>query len=62
MNATISLPAPTPASAQPANVVTMPARHVHRARDFGVGYGNSSGYASDRKYVSQWAPPRFKFA
>ena len=26
-----------------------PAR-VHRERDFGVGYGNSSGYASNRSY------------
>lgn len=24
---------------------------VHRARDFGVGYGNSSGYASNRHYA-----------
>ena len=23
---------------------------VHRERDFGVGYGNSSGYASNRSY------------
>ena len=27
-----------------------PAR-IHRARDFGVGYGNSSGYASNRSYA-----------
>ena len=26
-----------------------PAR-IHRERDFGVGYGNSSGYASNRTY------------
>ena len=26
-----------------------PAR-IHRERDFGVGYGNSSGYASNRPY------------
>ncbi len=30
-----------------------PAR-IHRERDFGVGYGNSSGYASNRSYA---APP-----
>ena len=24
---------------------------VHRERDFGVGYGNSSGYASNRSYA-----------
>lgn len=45
-----------------AVVIPMPTRHIHRQRDFGVGYGNSSGYASDRKYVSHWSPPRFKFA
>ncbi len=28
-----------------------PAR-VHRERDFGVGYGNSSGYASNRSYAT----------
>lgn len=27
-----------------------PAR-VHRERDFGVGYGNSSGYGSNRTYT-----------
>ena len=30
-----------------------PAR-IHRERDFGVGYGSSSGYGSNRHYV---APP-----
>lgn len=45
-----------------AVVIPMPTRHTHRERDFGVGYGNSSGYASARQYASNWAPPRFKFA
>ena len=27
------------------------AARVHRERDFGVGYGNSSGYASNRTYA-----------
>ena len=46
-----------------AVVIPMPIRHTHRERDFGVGYGNSSGYASTRRqYASNWAPPRFKFA
>ena len=30
--------------------VAAPAR-IHRERDFGVGYGNSSGYASNRTYA-----------
>ena len=29
---------------------TAPAR-IHRERDFGVGYGSSSGYASTRRYA-----------
>ena len=45
-----------------SNVLALPTRHTHRERDFGVGYGNSSGYASNRQYASNWAPPRFKFA
>jgi len=32
-------------------------RAVYRQRDVGVGYGNSSGYASDRRYVSAWNGP-----
>ncbi len=28
-----------------------PAR-IHRERDFGVGYGRSSGYASNRNYAT----------
>jgi len=36
-------------------------RHLHRERDFGIGYGNSSGYASRRRYTSSWAPSQFRF-
>lgn len=36
-----------------------PIRHVHGERDFGVGYGNSSGYGTDRHYVSEWSPRLF---
>ncbi len=38
-----------------------PAR-THRERDFGIGYGNSSGYASNRRYTSEWGPTRFRCA
>jgi hypothetical protein len=32
-------------------------------RDFGIGYGKSSGYGTSRSYVSQpWAQPHFRFA
>ncbi|GAB3100671.1 hypothetical protein [Lysobacter terrae] len=39
-----------------------PARHLHRERDFGVGYGNSSGYASNRRYSSSGFAPLFRCA
>lgn len=32
-----------------------PPRREYRERDFGIGYGRSSGYASDRHYVNGWA-------
>ena len=60
--ATRTAPSATNARFAPAVVSAAPARHLHRERDFGVGYGNSSGYASTRRYASNWAPPRFKFA
>lgn len=33
-----------------------------RERAFGVGYGNSSGYASDKRYVPDAGNARFRFA
>ena len=54
--ATTPAPAVAPAVAPPV------ARQAYRERDFGVGYGTSSGYASHRRYSSNWAPPRFNFA
>ena len=36
--------------------------HVRRERDFGSGYGSSSGYASTRQsYTRGWRPGIFKF-
>ena len=39
-----------------------PGRHLHRDREagFGIGYGNSSGYGTDRRYVADWWPQRFR--
>lgn len=34
----------------------------NRARDFGVGYGNSSGYATARRYTPTRATPLFRCA
>jgi len=32
-----------------------------RERGFGVGYGNSSGYASGKRYTPKSGPARFRF-
>ena len=45
-----------PAAARAAR----PVRHERRERDFGVGYGNSSGYATGKRYTSDWCQPRFR--
>ena len=37
-------------------------RLVRRERDFGIGYGRSSGYGCTRRYTSDWAQPRFRCA
>jgi len=39
-----------------------PVRHLHRERDFGVGYGNSSGYNSNRRYSNSGFEPLFRCA
>jgi hypothetical protein len=35
-------------------------RPAHRERDFGVGYGSSSGYARDSRYAESWAKLPFR--
>lgn len=45
-----------------AVVVPFAPRNARPERDFGVGYGRSSGYATSRRYASDWAPPRFRCA
>jgi len=47
----------SPTATQPA-----PVRHLHRERDFGVGYGNSSGYNSNRRYSNSGFEPLFRCA
>ena len=39
----------------------LPTRPVRRERDFGVGYGSSSGYATAARYVPDRTTPRFRF-
>ena len=39
---------------------TAPTRNVNRERDFGIGYGNSSGYAStERRYAAAGTQPGY---
>jgi hypothetical protein len=36
-------------------------RHQHRERDFGIGYGNSSGYGREEHFAQPpWGPDRFR--
>jgi len=54
--------APRPPVAAPAgDGVSFQAPARYRDRDFGVGYGNSSGYASERRYTRDWGQTRFRF-
>lgn len=32
----------------------------YRERDFGIGYGASSGYALEKRYTSDWGQVRFR--
>lgn len=54
-------PAPTTPN-RPVGTSFAPVVDRNRVRDFGVGYGNSSGYATARRYTSNWATPRFRCA
>ncbi|HEX5663304.1 MULTISPECIES: hypothetical protein [unclassified Lysobacter] len=51
----------TPANAS-SNVIALNARRERRERDFGIGYGNSSGYASSKRYTNDWGLTRFRCA
>lgn len=42
--------------------VAGPAWQLPREREFGTGYGKSSGYASDRRYADNWGQERFRMA
>ncbi len=44
------------------NVVAIAGRRSYRARDMGVGYGRSSGYALHKRYTTDWGALRFRCA
>lgn len=50
------------AVAAPGAAQAASSRHLHRERDFGVGYGNSSGYGRDHRYTSNGFAPLFRCA
>lgn len=50
---------PTPAFPIPA---PQPERRDRPVRDFGQGYGRSSGYTSRRRYAASSVAPRFRIA
>ena len=49
-------------STKPAPAVLFTPVRQHRERDFGVGYGTSSGYASHRRYATSPFKPLFRCA
>ena len=51
----------SPAAPRPLALAPAPARRDYPQRDFGIGYGRSSGYATSRRYVQAWnGQPRFR--
>lgn len=54
----LSAPSRSPVQDAPAS----PARNERRERDFGTGYGNSSGYAAPRRYATVCGLSRFRCA
>lgn len=50
--------------AAPVNDTVVPLSSAKRylERTTGTGYGRSSGYASNKRYTSDWGQPRFRCA
>jgi hypothetical protein len=44
-----------------SSVESAPARRIYRERDFGIGYGSSSGYGLDKRYTRDWGQAHFRF-
>lgn len=54
----------TDTAAAPVNDTVVPLSSARRylERTAGTGYGRSSGYASNKRYTSDWGQPRFRCA
>ena len=54
-------PLPRPPLPRRPLPAAIPARREYPERDFGIGYGRSSGYAASRRYAVAWTgAPRFR--
>ena len=62
MNTTTAIATPSFRAAANRPVAPQAARRERRERDFGIGYGNSSGYAATRRHVNDWGLTRFRCA
>jgi len=52
---------PRAAPPEPPSTPLPQVRHLHRERDFGIGYGNSSGYGCEEHFARPpWGPERFR--
>jgi hypothetical protein len=61
MNTDNKRQAAIPAANVASSSTAAQSRHGYRERDFGIGYGNSSGYGADKRYTSDWGRPHFRF-
>ena len=52
----------TPADPARDTVVPLSSSRRYLERTAGTGYGRSSGYASTKRYTSDWGQPRFRCA
>ena len=61
MNAIPQFPSPQPLPRNDHAANPSGNARPYNERDFGIGYGRSSGYATARRYVSPWnGQPRFR--
>jgi hypothetical protein len=62
MNASTPTTTHTPADPASDTVVPLSSARRYLERTAGTGYGRSSGYASNKRYTSDWGQPRFRCA
>jgi hypothetical protein len=62
MNALAETTTHTAADPTRDTVVPLSSARRYLERSAGTGYGRSSGYASNKRYTSDWGQPRFRCA